>query len=71
MTDQALKPLFTSRLPYFILLQLSARFSESLPQLVQEADEVGFVNCAQTMHPVMGYRGFRTGSCEPVLEMRG
>ena len=32
MTDEALKPLFISRLPYFIQLQLSARFSEALLQ---------------------------------------
>ena len=54
MTDEALKPLFISRLPYFIQLQLSARFSEPLPKLVQEADGIaGFVNCTQTMHPLL------------------
>ena len=54
MTDETLKPLFISRLQYFIQLQLSARFSEHLPQLVQEADGIaGFVNCAQTMHPLL------------------
>ena len=43
-----------SRLPYFIQLQFSARFSEPLPQLVQEADGIaGFKNCAQTMHPLL------------------
>ena len=54
MTDKALKPLFISRLPYFIQLQLSACFSEPLLQLVQEADGIArFVNCAQTMHPLL------------------
>jgi len=54
MTDEALKPLFISRLPYFVQLQLSARFAESLPQLVREADGIaGFVNCSQTMHPLL------------------
>ena len=31
MTDEARKPLFISRLPYFVQLQLSARFTEPLP----------------------------------------
>ena len=51
MTDKALKPLFISRLPYFVQLQLSARFTEPLPQLVREADGVvGFVNNTQALH---------------------
>ena len=40
MTDEALKPLFISRLPHFVQLQLSARFTEPLPRLVREADGV-------------------------------
>ena len=54
MTDEALKPLFISRLPYFVQLQLSARFTEPLPQLVREADGVaGFVNNTQALHPFL------------------
>ena len=39
MTDEALKPLFITRLSYFVQFQLSARFTEPLPQLVREANE--------------------------------
>ena len=54
MTDEAPKPLFVSRLPYFVQLQLSARFTEPLPQLVREADGVaGFVNNTQALHPFL------------------
>ena len=53
MTDEALKPLFISRLPYFVQLQLSAHFTEPLPQLVREADGVaGFVDNTWALHPV-------------------
>ena len=54
MTDEALKPLFIPKLPYFIQLQVSARFSKCWPQSVQEADEIaGFVNYAQRTHPLL------------------
>ena len=54
MTDEALKSLLISRLPYFVQLQLSARFTEPLSQLVREADGVaGFVNNTQALHPFL------------------
>ena len=57
MTDEALKPLFISRLPYLVQLQLSARFTEPLPQLVREADGVaGFVNNTQVLHPFLSQK---------------
>ena len=47
MTDKALKPLFISRLPHFVQLQVSARFTE--PLLVRKAHGVTSVaNNTQT-----------------------
>ena len=46
--------MFISRLPYLVQLQLSARFSEPLPQLVREAEEVvSFINNTQILHPFL------------------
>ena len=52
MTDEALKPLFISQLPYFVQVPLSARFTEPLPQLVREADKVAGFN-TQALRPFL------------------